>query len=115
MTDTAETPTPPAEARIVSDKPREKFVPLEYPVDSDGKLYEEIRIHRVSGKEMAEFFDRVRGHDGFVMPPMVDCPPEVWEALDADDQMTIDEAAQAFMPKRLKGLQDIAAAVDAAG
>lgn len=107
MTTTQQTSEQPAElpvARIVTTKEREKFVPLEYPVEFDGKLYEEIRIRRISGKELEDFFkamDEGRGN----MPPVVDCPVEVWDQMDADDQKTVDEAAVDFFPQRLKALR----------
>lgn len=88
-------------AKIVTDKVREKFIPLEYPVEFDGKLYEQIRIHRVSAQEVSDWIKRLDG-DGDQMPPVVDCPMEVWNALDADDQDTVDKEAMAFTPRRLK-------------
>lgn len=102
MTDPTTHQPPASVARIVSDKPRERMVPLEYPVEFDGVTYDTIRIRRVSGKQMADFFESVRSTEGNVMPPVVDCPVEVWDALDADDQFTIDQEAADFMPKRLK-------------
>ncbi len=101
MTDeTTQQPAPVA--RIVSDKERERLVTIEYPVEFDGVTYDAIRIRRVTGKQMAEFFARVRGTDGNVMPPVVDCPVEVWNAMDADDQFSVDQEAADFMPRRLK-------------
>ena len=89
-------------ARIVSPKEREKLVPLEYPVEYDGVLYEEIRIRRVTAQQVADFFAELRKSESFVLPPMIDCPVEVWQALDDDDQMAVDDAAKAFTPRRLK-------------
>jgi hypothetical protein len=70
------------------------MIPLEWPVDFDGKLWTEIEIRRVSGKEVRVYLDALRTSEGDILPPMIDCPIEVWNALDADDQQTIDEAAQ---------------------
>jgi hypothetical protein len=114
MTDQTTEHQPVPVARIVSDKVRERMVPLEFPVEFDGVTYDAIRIRRVSGKQMAEFFAKVRESDGNVVPPVVDCPPEVWFALDADDQFTIDQAAAEFMPKRLKEMIPPAPAGDQA-
>lgn len=111
---TTDQPAAPA-ARIVTEKLMSRIIPLEWPVEFDGKVYYQIRVHRVTGKEMRDFLDVLRSGTGGAMPPMVDCPVEVWEALDADDQQTIDEAAGEFMPKRLKLLQQTVAALDAAG
>lgn len=104
---------PAPAARIVTDKTTSKIVPLEWPVEFDGKVYHQIRVHRVTGKEMRDFMEKVRAGADNVLPPMVDCPLEVWEALDADDQFAIDQAAAEFMPRRLKDLQQAAAALDA--
>jgi hypothetical protein len=90
------------------------MIPLEWPVDFDGKLWTEIEIRRVSGKEVRVYLDALRTSEGDILPPMIDCPIEVWNALDADDQQTIDEAAQGFTPKRLQAPHQAAVALDAA-
>lgn len=122
MTDEATTaeqpaaePAPAPIAKAIYGREHEKLVPLEWPVEYDGMTYTEIRVHRVTGKEMRDFMEELRSGDGAVMPPMIDCPQDVWDALDDDDQMAVDEAAAEFMPKRLKILQKAAAALDAAG
>lgn len=102
-------------AHIVYHGVREKMVPLEWPVEFDGKTYDAIRVHRVTGKEMRVFMEQLATGQGDVMPPMVDCPIEVWNAMDADDQQTIDLAAMEFTPKRLKAIFDAAVTIDAAG
>ena len=104
---------PAPAARIVTDKITSRIVPLEWPVEFDGRVYHQIRVHRVTGKEMRDFMEKIRAGADNVLPPMVDCPIEVWEALDADDQFAIDQAAAEFMPRRLKDLQQAAAAFDA--
>jgi hypothetical protein len=105
--------TTPAPARIVTDKVTEKLVPLEYPVEFDGKTWTEVRVHRVTGMAMAVFLEKIRSGADEVMPPMVDCPLEVWNGMDADDQFAVDQAAGEFMPRRLKDLQKAAVAFDA--
>lgn len=91
----------PPVARIVSPKEREKMVPLEYPVEFDGVLYEQVKVRRASGKEVQAYMDRMRNGDANAVPPMVDCPQEVWDAMDDDDQVTVDQAARPFWPRRL--------------
>jgi hypothetical protein len=91
----------PPVARIVSPKEREKMVPLEYPVEFDGKLYTEIRVHRVTGKEVETYMNLVRSGNSSAVAPMVDCPQEVWDAMDDDDQEAVDRAARPFFPRRL--------------
>lgn len=95
-----EQPAPPV-ARIVSTDVREKIVPLAWPVEFDGKIWTEIKVRRVTGKEVAAYFDKMREGDAESVAPMIDCPQEVWDAMDDDDQVTVDEAARPFWPRRL--------------
>lgn len=96
--DAVDAPRPAA--TFVSQVDREKWVPLQYPVTFDGKVWDRIRIRRISAKELRDYLGAVG--DGFVMPPVIDCPIEVWDGMDADDQTDVDEAAFEFMPKRLR-------------
>lgn len=97
-------------ARITTTKERDRNVPLEYPVEFAGTLYETIHVRRVTGQQIAEFSNAMReaAQSGkeLPIPPVIDCPLEVWNALDADDQAAVDEAAQAFMPRRLKAVAE---------
>lgn len=89
-------------ARLVPNPDREKMVPLVYPVEYDGKTITEIRVCRITGKQVQTYMQSMGTSDQFVIPPMIDCPFEVWEALDADDQTAVEEAAMPFFPRRLK-------------
>lgn len=97
-------------AKIVSPKERDRYVDLEYPVEFDGKLYEQIHIRKVTGQQIADFAAAMQkaaqDATAFPLPPVIDCPAEVWAAMDADDQANVDEAAQAFMPRRLKAVAE---------
>ena len=96
-----EQPASPPVARIVATEAREKMVPLQWPVEFDGKLWTEIRVHRVTGKEVAAYFTKMKEGDSSAVAPMVDCPQEVWDAMDDDDQDVVDTAARPFWPRRL--------------
>lgn len=99
-----ETTTEPAEKpvpRIVSGLTREKTYTLVWPVEFDGVVYTDIRIHRCSAAEIDAWVDAVARGDR-VTPPVIDIPVEVWDAMDADDQTDLDQAAMDFMPRRLK-------------
>lgn len=96
-----EQPAAPPVAKIISPVDREKVVPLTYPVEFNGTVYSSITVRRVTGKEVKDYLDKI-GVEAFTLPPTIDCPFEVWEAMDADDQLVVDEAAMAFMPRRLK-------------
>jgi hypothetical protein len=107
-------PVPAPVANFVGGPPREKMIPLEWPVDFDGKLWTEIRIRRASGNEVRDYLVALQASDADILPPMIDCPIEVWNALDADDHETIDLAAMEFTPKRLKAIFDAAGTLTAA-
>lgn len=103
MADAIETAAPAEKpvAKIVTTIPREKQIALTYPVEFDGQLYEIITIRRITGGEVADYVDRLK-EGARLMPPVVNCPVEVYEAMDADDQDMVDEAAMDFLPHRLK-------------
>lgn len=100
-----ETTDPPVkEAKIVSPKERHLDVPLDWPIEFDGKTFESIRIRRVTGVEVDSFLRQVGSlKDGERSPqlPVIDCPVEVYEALDDDDRLRVEEAMVAFLPRRL--------------
>lgn len=97
-----EEPGAPPIARIINPQGRSKSVPLQFPVEFDGKVWDAIEVRRCTGTEIRAYFDKMGEGGQFSLPPVVQCPMEVWAALDADDQFTVDETAQAFMPRRLK-------------
>jgi hypothetical protein len=103
----AEQPAEIPTARIVSPKEREKMVPLEYPVEFDGKIWTEIKVRRVSAQEVADYLELLKSDQAFDIPPMVECPLAVWNALDDDDQLAVDEAARPFTPRRLKAAVEL--------
>ena len=88
-------------ARVVGGAPREKMVTLEYPVEFDGKTWTEVRIRRVTGKEVEEYMEAL-GRNERPMPPMFDFPMEVYDAMDDDDRFAIDEAVAPFFPRRVR-------------
>lgn len=88
-------------ARITSDAPREKIVALEWPVTFGGKVYTEVRIRRVSGKEMRDFISRLQAGEN-IAPPVFDIPVEVYDALDADDADLLDSEGLDFLPRSLR-------------
>ncbi len=101
-------------ARIVSDKPRHKTIPLEWPVEFDGKVYSEINIARLTVGQIAEFSKSLEtaAEDDTTMLPMYfdnemkSVPKEVFEAMDADDKDAIDIEALSFLPQRFRGLTE---------
>ncbi|PZP57698.1 MAG: hypothetical protein DI604_34410, partial [Delftia acidovorans] len=94
----------PGVAKIVTPKERHIDVPLEWPIEFNGQIYESVRIRRVTGREVEAFIrgaTAVGPNDPAPVPPMLDCPAEVYEALDDDDRMTVEEQMLPFLPRRL--------------
>lgn len=100
-------PKEPPVARIVNPAGRSKVVPLQFPIEFDGKIWDSIEIRRCTGKEVQDYFEAMGNSAEFVLPPVVQCPLAVWHAMDADDQYLVDEEAQAFMPRRLKAAVEL--------
>lgn len=97
----AENGAAPKAARIVSTKEREKVVPLEYPIEFDGKTWEAVTVRRVTGRQIEEYMDAIARKER-VPPPMIECPLEVYDAMDDDDRLAVDEAVIPFLPRRLR-------------
>lgn len=116
MTETDKTdgsPVEPPVARIVNPEGRSKTIPLVFPVEFDGKVWDNIEIRRCTGAEMKVYFEALASGKAFALPPVITCPMEVWDAMDADDQYTVDQEAQAFMPRRLKAAVELLSATGA--
>ncbi len=100
-------------ARIVSDKPRHKTIPLEWPVEFGGKVYDSVRIVRLTAGDVARFQDEIESllksdPRARVRFPLFkdgegnDIPQEVMDAMDSDDRDSLDEAAASFLPRRFR-------------
>ncbi|EFO32139.1 conserved hypothetical protein [Roseibium sp. TrichSKD4] len=95
-------------ARFVSKKERSRTVVLEYPVEYDGTVYEELKPGRLSGAEVSEFAEILRGiPDGEsyqVQMVAFFCrvPEDVIAALDSDDFLEVSDAASDFLPRKLQ-------------
>lgn len=95
--------TPPAD--VPAEKPRatlvglrSKTIALDFPVEFDGKTYTEITVKRLTGDEVSAFYNDPSAE----RIPMFDCPPEVIDALDADDAEIVMEAFRNFLPRALR-------------
>ena len=94
--ETVETVATPAPPKIVGGPPRSEIVPLTYPVEYDGKLWDSIEVRRISSAELAAFSESPEG----TPPPNVCAPKEILDALDAEDGFKVEEAAGRFFPRR---------------
>lgn len=92
-------------ARIVSEKPREKIVDIDFHVEFDGQVYSNIKLRRVTGKEINDYLEAISSKDApSIVPPMVVCPQEVWDAMDDDDRYKVEREMVSFFPQRLRDM-----------
>lgn len=93
----------PAKAVIVSPSDRSMLIGIEWPIEFEGQVFDHIRVRRISAAEVDQFLREVAAQDGnSVMLPVIDCPRPVYDAMDDDDRLRVEEAAAAFLPKRLR-------------
>jgi hypothetical protein len=78
-------------------------VRLAFPVEFEGKVYEEITVRRMNVRELREYVERA-AEDPNAMPDILDCPMGLMDALFPDDEDAVGEAINNFLPQRLKGL-----------
>jgi hypothetical protein len=109
MTDTAmppaghEAPAAPAIPKYIDNgRPRFRTVPLEWPVEFEGKVYSEVTVRRMTASEVGEFIDAIRTDGSKAFLPMFDVPQAVIDALDDDDGVEVNKAVQDFLPRRLR-------------
>jgi hypothetical protein len=104
------------EAKIVSAIPRSKEIALDWPVEFDGKMYDAITVRRVSAAEVSTYVSLIsQGDPAAAKLPTIDCPLEVWRALDADDAAKVEEACVDFLPLRLKSaLENLQSSIESA-
>lgn len=102
----AEKPKPPA-ARIVprEGKATEQVVPLEYPVEYDGKIWESLTVRRVSGRDFQNMAEA--GDDAvFLTAMLTGAPREVIEAMDGEDFIEVQGVVKAFLPRKLQAMAE---------
>lgn len=94
-------------ARLVDNPARERWVDLDWPVEFGGEIIAKIRVHRVTGKQVQDYFNGMGSSEEFIIPPVIDCPMPVWNELDAEDQEKVEVAAQDFFPPRLRRVAEL--------
>ena len=102
-----ETPAP----RFISECARAATIPLEWPIEFGGKVYDKIGIARLTAREVADFHEKMAKRaetDPFTWPVFRDTdggalPDGLLDALDIDDRDTLDKAALDFLPRRFRG------------
>jgi hypothetical protein len=96
--------------RFVGGAARVKTVPLAWPVEYDGKVYDEITIKRLTAREVADFSEKLEKEKNGALrwPVFVDgegapIPDVVLDAIDDDDNLEIQKALIDFLPRRFRG------------
>jgi hypothetical protein len=96
----------PAAPRHVSERPRFRTVPLEWPVEFEGKVWNEIQVRRMTTAEVGTFIEAIKTDGAKAYLPMFDAPQAVMDALDDDDGVAVNEAVNDFLPRRLQVAAD---------
>jgi hypothetical protein len=98
----AEAAPPPPPRFVDNGRPRFRVVPLEWPIDYDGKTYSEITVRRMTTAEVVAFVDQMRDDLKEATLPMFDVPHAVIDALDPDDADEVNKAVNDFLPRALR-------------
>lgn len=82
---------------------RTKTVTLEWPLEVDGKTIASVELRRLVGRDFQQLTKLPAGTDenSALLHLMTGLPSEVIGQLDADDFVSLSEAARAFLPRRL--------------
>lgn len=80
----------------VVGKSRSEIVPLNWPVEVDGKVWTEIEIRRITTSELDAYLKTTDD----TPPPNILAPKNVLDALDAEDGFKIEEVSSRFFPRR---------------
>jgi hypothetical protein len=89
-------PTKP-KVKFLDPVGRSEFVPLTYPVEYDGKIWDKIEVRRITTGELSAFMEAPEG----TVPPNVCAPKAVIDALDAEDGFAVEAVTERFFPRRL--------------
>lgn len=90
---------------LADPRPRSVEVSLEWPVEHDGVTVDKIVVRRATGREVEQFIRAVmsaKEGEPAPKPPFLDCPIEVYDQLDDDDRLRLEEAMLPFLPRRLR-------------
>lgn len=100
-------PTPEAalpRLLLDGDRSRKRTIKLEWPVEYDGRRYDEIVVRRMIGAEVTRLSDLIVAEfdDSDLFALVCDTPAVVIRALDQDDWLAVREAVLSFLPRRFR-------------
>jgi hypothetical protein len=86
------------------DRSRTRTVLLEWPVEYDGRRFDEIVVRRMIGAEVTRLSDLITSQfdDSDLFALVCDTPAVVIRALDQDDWLALREAVLDFLPRRFR-------------
>lgn len=102
---TEETETRPAEARHTRAAERSEIVPLEWPIEFEGKTWTAIEVRRMTVGEISAYLSKFKDGELVRRFPMFDAPEPVLDALDGDDEDKLTEVAGRFLPQRFRATE----------
>ena len=80
----------------------EKTIPLVVPVHFNDQVYREVSVRRLKGRDFLAL-QRLKGDENLGLLSLVcSVPADVLEELDAEDFITVSEAAQDFLPQSFR-------------
>ncbi len=86
---------------FVNERARSEIVPLSGRSIMAAKVYKTITVSRMTAAQVDQFVEAVKVTGAKTQLPMFDAPPEVIEALDADDSARVNEVVSRFLPRGL--------------
>ncbi len=99
----AQSATRPAARQVLPDGfEASKTIVLSVPVEFDGTTYNEIHIRRLKGRDFLRLQQMTGNEDVSLLAIVTAMPAAVIEELDAEDFVTLSEAAQDFLPRSLR-------------
>ena len=100
--------------RFLGGRPRHATLTLDYPVEVEGRTYNAIVLRRLTAGDVSAYVETLRkaakdNPNGQARPPIFTdeagepLPLSLFDALDDDDALRLDEAAEDFLPRRWRG------------
>jgi len=82
-----------------------RVVPLQFPLEYDGVVYNEIKVLRLSAKQVNDFVEAV-GEDSSAKLPVIEGPSEVLDYLFPDDLEEVNKVIEDFLPRVLRTVRE---------
>lgn len=95
-------PKPVAKQVLPAGFEAEKTLTLCVPVEFNGTVYTEVSIRKLKGRDFIALQKMAGDEDVALLAIVTGLPAVVIEELDADDFVTLSEAAQGFLPRSFR-------------